>query len=57
VVAQTIAGLKEALQLMSVGSKWQLTVPASLAYGDRGTGADIGPNQVLRFEVELIGIK
>jgi FKBP-type peptidyl-prolyl cis-trans isomerase len=57
VVAQTIAGLKEALQLMSVGAKLQLAVPAGLAYGDRGTGTDIGPNQVLRFEVELVAIK
>ena len=57
VVAQTIAGLKEALQLMSVGSKLQVAVPANLAYGDRGAGADIGPNQVLQFELELVGIK
>ncbi len=57
VVAQTIAGLKEALQLMSEGSKLQVVVPANLAYGDRGTGVDVGPNQVLRFDIELVGIK
>jgi FKBP-type peptidyl-prolyl cis-trans isomerase FklB len=57
VVAQTAPGFKEALQLMSVGSKWQVVVPANLAYGDRGSGADVGPNQVLLFDVELVGIK
>ena len=57
VVAQAIPGLKEAVQLMSVGSKLQLVLPANLAYGDRGSGADIGPNQVLLFEVELVAIK
>ncbi len=57
VVAQAIAGLKEALQLMSVGAKLQVVVPANLAYGDRGSGADIGPNQVLRFDIELVEIK
>jgi FKBP-type peptidyl-prolyl cis-trans isomerase FklB len=57
VVAQTVAGFKEALQLMSVGSKWQVVVPANLAYGDRGSGTEVGPNQVLLFDVELVGIK
>jgi FKBP-type peptidyl-prolyl cis-trans isomerase FklB len=57
IVAQAITGLKEALQLMSVGSKFQVVVPANLAYGDRGAGTDIGPNQVLQFDVELVGIK
>jgi FKBP-type peptidyl-prolyl cis-trans isomerase FklB len=57
VVAQAIAGLKEALQLMSVGAKLQIAVPANLAYGDRGTGADVGPNQVLLFDAELVEIK
>ncbi len=57
VVAQMIPGFKEALQLMAVGSKWQIAIPANLAYGDRGTGTDVGPNQVLLFEVELLGIK
>lgn len=51
-----ITAWKEALQLMPVGSKWQLFVPAELAYGDRGAGP-IGPNAVLLFEVELLSIK
>ena len=56
-VSQVIPGWQEALQLMSVGSKWQLFVPASLAYGERGAGREIGPNSTLIFEVELLAIK
>ena len=56
-VTQVIAGWKEALQLMPVGSKWQLFVPPSLAYGERGAGREIGPNSTLIFEVELLAIK
>jgi len=52
-----IEGWKEALQKMKVGDKWQLFVPSDLAYGERGAGRDIGPNQTLIFEVELLGIK
>jgi FKBP-type peptidyl-prolyl cis-trans isomerase FklB len=51
-----IPGWKEALKLMPVGSKWQLVIPASAAYGERGVGADIGPNETLLFEVELVGL-
>ena len=51
-----IKGWTEALQLMSVGSKWRLFLPPQLAYGDRQTGAHIGPNSTLIFEVELLGI-
>ena len=51
-----IKGWTEALQLMSVGSKWQLFVPSDLAYGQNGAGAKIGPNSVLIFELELLGI-
>jgi FKBP-type peptidyl-prolyl cis-trans isomerase len=57
-VGRVIKGWTEALQLMSVGSKWQLFIPSDLAYGENGTpGGDIGPNSTLLFEVELISIQ
>lgn len=55
-VKDIIPGWREALQLMPVGSKWQLFIPAKLAYGEKGAGP-IGPNAALIFEVELLGIK
>ena len=56
-VGRVIAGWTEALQLMPVGSKWQLFVPSELAYGPRAAGPDIGPNSTLIFEIELLSIK
>ena len=52
-----IKGWTEAVQLMPVGSKWQLFVPAELAYGNRGAGPTIGPDATLTFEVELLSIQ
>jgi len=55
-VGGVIKGWTEALQLMPVGSKWELYIPSDLAYGDRGAGADIAPGSTLIFEVELLSI-
>ncbi len=55
-VTGVIPGWTEALKLMSVGSKWKLFVPPHLGYGERGAGAKIGPNSLLIFDVELLGI-
>ena len=56
-VSGVIKGWTEALQLMPVGSMWQLYIPSDLAYGDRGAGADIQPGSTLVFDVELVSIK
>ena len=55
-VGGVIQGWIEALQMMKVGSKWELYIPSELAYGDRGAGALIKPGSTLVFEVELLGI-
>jgi FKBP-type peptidyl-prolyl cis-trans isomerase FklB len=58
-VGRVIKGWTEALQLMPVGSKWDLYIPSALAYGEQGTpnGGPIGPNETLVFEVELLSIQ
>ena len=56
-VNRVIKGWTEALQMMKVGSKYELWIPPSIAYGERGAGQDIGPSETLHFEVELLGIK
>jgi FKBP-type peptidyl-prolyl cis-trans isomerase FklB len=52
-----IAGLREALKLMPVGAKWQVFIPARLAYGQREAGRVIGPYSMLIYEIELLAIK
>jgi len=56
-VKNVIPGFKEVLQMMPVGSKWQVFVPSNLAYGERGAGNVIGPNSTLIFEIELVSIQ
>ena len=57
VTGDVIAGWSDALKLMQTGSKWQLYIPSTLAYGDQAVGADIGPGSTLVFDVELLAIK
>ncbi len=56
-VSGVIKGWTEALQLMKVGSKWELFIPSRLAYAEQGAGSIIGPNAVLVFQVELLSIE
>jgi FKBP-type peptidyl-prolyl cis-trans isomerase FklB len=56
-VDNVIAGFSEALRLMSVGSRWRVAIPSELAYGAAGAPPNIGPNQVLIFEIELLGLQ
>jgi FKBP-type peptidyl-prolyl cis-trans isomerase len=55
-VSQLIPAWTEALQMMPAGSKWQIVVPSNLAYGERGAGGAIGPNETLVFDMELLEI-
>ena len=55
-VSEVIPGWTEALQLMPVGSKWQIFIPSELGYGDAGAGQDIKPGSTLMFDVELLEI-
>ena len=56
-VTDVIKGWTEALQMMQPGSRWKIYVPAKLAYGERGIGGPIGPNETLIFEIELVEVK
>jgi len=55
-VNQFVPGFSEGLQLMNVGSKYRFVIPSNIAYGERGAGGSIGPNETLVFEVELMAI-
>jgi FKBP-type peptidyl-prolyl cis-trans isomerase FklB len=56
-VSSVMPGWREALQLMPAGSRWEIVVPASLAYGERGAGRAIGPNQALKFDLEVLEVR
>lgn len=56
-VGGVIAGWTEALQMMKTGAKWEVFLPSDIAYGPRGAGGAIGPNETLIFQIELLGIK
>lgn len=56
-IPQVVEGWKQALRQMPVGSHWTIWVPGPLAYGDRGIGSAIGPNETLVFDVELVALK
>ena len=55
-LAAVVPGFREAISNMRVGDHWRVFLPSSLAYGEQGTGADIGPNEVLIFEIQLLEV-
>jgi FKBP-type peptidyl-prolyl cis-trans isomerase len=55
-VASMVKGLSEATRMMPIGSRWTIVVPPEMAYGTRGVGVDIGPNETLIFDQELISV-
>lgn len=55
-LAGVVPGFREAISLMHVGDRWRAFLPSTLAYGEQGAGADIGPNEVLIFEIQLLDI-
>ena len=56
-LSQIISGMRQALMLMAVGAHWQVFIPSPLAYGPRSVGADIGANETLIFDLDLVSIK
>ena len=52
-----IKGWQEIIPMMKIGAKWQVFIPADLAYGPRAVGSTIGPNSTLIFEIELLSIQ
>ena len=54
---QMIAGFRDAVKSMQAGAKWQIFIPSALGYGERGVGSDVGPNDTLIFDVEILEIK
>lgn len=55
-VSGLISGWRTVMPLIPVGSKWQVWIPSALAYGERGAGSVIGPNEALVFDIELVGL-
>lgn len=55
-LAGVIPGFAEAISRMRVGDRWQVFIPGALAYGEEGAGTDIGPNETLQFEIELLEV-
>lgn len=56
-LSRLIPGWKEALKMMPEGSHWKIFIPSQLAYGERGMGSDIGPNETLVFDAELLAVR